>query len=629
LTGEVGTASDLGVAAVAGAPGTVVKRTICKFWEQNLCQRGELCTFAHGEKEIGTAVLTAAVPIDNAQPPPIMGARSFSAFQPARTSGGGGGVSSWASTPLGNAMAALPAAPWRQSQPPPQQHVPNVETEVRRTICKFWLSGNCSKAPGQCTFAHGEHEIGTTTSSASPAGRISSGGWEPQIPQVAEPVPDIDAKVRRSICKFWLAGTCREAPGECTWAHGEQEIGMPIRAETRSPQIREPVLAIAARMPQAALRSDAPAVRRTVCKFWEVGTCREAPGQCTFAHGEHEIGTMLGAPVPEPTVRRSICKFWQAGICREAPGQCTFAHGEHEIGTMPGALVSESMVRRSICKFWQAGICREAPGQCTFAHGEHEVGTVPGMMPWSHTRSAAMQQQQESVGAVVHAGWSDAPVPSRPGEESVRRTICKFWQAGSCSKAPGQCTFAHGEHELGTNPGQMRLAAAPQAGSSEQDQQVRRTICKFWQAGTCSKAPGQCSFAHGEHEIGTAPRESMGDPISPRNGAPAWAAPFDVAVAAAAGGAGAGDAPVRRTLCRFWQIGSCGKPAGQCLWAHGAEEIGTVVGAPPRRGETRQPCRFHASGFCNKGLDCPFAHILEEDSSGAVPWQSTKRLRVS
>jgi len=431
----------------------------------------------------------------------------------------------------------------------------------------------------------------------------------------------------------------------------------------RTTRFEEPMPAVAAagsqaRMSeQAALNGDLSAARRSICKFWQAGSCREAPGQCTFAHGEQEIGTLPGVQLPEPTVRRSICKFWQSGSCREAPGQCTFAHGEHEIGTAPGAMprshhrgeavLKQSAapvgapgghgedVRRSICKFWLAGSCNKAQGQCTFAHGEHEIGTAAGVeMP----RMAARSFQVEE------------PVQVRLDEqEGVRRTICKFWQSGACSKAPGQCTFAHGEHEIGTAPGQMRpppntgsgcppsatafrseprsslpftaFKAAPLSGGDEQEQ-ARRTICKFWLAGNCSKAHGQCSFAHGEHEIGTSPREMRSDRLVPRNGTPALAALPAVA-------AGVGVAPVRRTLCRFFQSGQCEKAPGQCLWAHGAEEIGTVVGALPRRGETRTPCKFHASGFCSKGLACPFAHILEEDGSGAAPWPSAKRMRFS
>ncbi|CAE7830008.1 unnamed protein product [Symbiodinium sp. CCMP2592] len=90
------------------APGTAnpsVKRTFCKFWQENKCTKGDACTFAHGDHEIGQ-------PIHN---------------------------DSWAPTGKGQG---------------------NDQTVSRKKIiCKFWQDGKCSKGPG-CTFAHGEQELG-------------------------------------------------------------------------------------------------------------------------------------------------------------------------------------------------------------------------------------------------------------------------------------------------------------------------------------------------------------------------------------------------------------------------------------------------------------------------------------
>mmetsp|Transcript_35256 Transcript_35256/g.82245 ORF Transcript_35256/g.82245 Transcript_35256/m.82245 type:complete len:336 (+) Transcript_35256:85-1092(+) len=90
------------------APGTAnpsVKRTFCKFWQENKCTKGDACTFAHGDHEIGQ-------PIHN---------------------------DSWAPTGKG------------------QGNDQNVSR--KKIICKFWQDGKCSKGPG-CTFAHGEQELG-------------------------------------------------------------------------------------------------------------------------------------------------------------------------------------------------------------------------------------------------------------------------------------------------------------------------------------------------------------------------------------------------------------------------------------------------------------------------------------
>ncbi|CAE7941204.1 unnamed protein product [Symbiodinium necroappetens] len=90
------------------APGNAnpaVKRTFCKFWQENKCTKGDACTFAHGDHEIGQ-------PIHN---------------------------DSWAPTAKG------------------QGNDQNVSR--KKIICKFWQDGKCSKGPG-CTFAHGEQELG-------------------------------------------------------------------------------------------------------------------------------------------------------------------------------------------------------------------------------------------------------------------------------------------------------------------------------------------------------------------------------------------------------------------------------------------------------------------------------------
>ncbi|CAJ1421718.1 unnamed protein product [Effrenium voratum] len=83
---------------------TLVKRTFCKFWQENKCTKGDACTFAHGDHEIGQPIH-----ID----------------------------SCWAPAKQGN----------------------DVSVSRKKIICKFWQEGKCSKGPG-CTFAHGDQELG-------------------------------------------------------------------------------------------------------------------------------------------------------------------------------------------------------------------------------------------------------------------------------------------------------------------------------------------------------------------------------------------------------------------------------------------------------------------------------------
>lgn len=48
--------------------------------------------------------------------------------------------------------------------------------QVRRTVCKFWQQGKCNQASGQCTWAHGEWELGTIAPCGASGPRTSSGG---------------------------------------------------------------------------------------------------------------------------------------------------------------------------------------------------------------------------------------------------------------------------------------------------------------------------------------------------------------------------------------------------------------------------------------------------------------------
>lgn len=350
---------------------------------------------------------------------------------------------------------------------------------------------------------------------------------------------------------------------------------------------------------------------------------------CSFAHGEHEIGTEAGflvePPMPEgpAIVRRSICKFFLTGSCREPEGMCTFAHGEHEIGTVAGAAVDvhvpDGPVRRTMCKFWSEGSCRKAPGECGFAHGEHEIGTLAGELimpprqqaPRDHLPAAFRQPRHLS-----EAGRGDGAV----GGEA-RRTICKFWLEGSCRKEQGMCGFAHGDEEIGTVPGPQfpvhyegppsRHRGPVGAREEEGEAVLRRTLCKFWLSDKgCNKET--CTFAHGEDEIGTVVEAA---PSAGRSTQFKWGD---------RGGGGGQEQPqgtVRRTMCKFFLENNCRNGALECPFAHGDEEIGTVYTGPAPRGDVgesrprtgeRPPCKFFGGpGGCRKGPECPFTHDEE------------------
>ncbi|CAK0912178.1 unnamed protein product [Prorocentrum cordatum] len=59
----------------------------------------------------------------------------------------------------------------------------------------------------------------------------SAGSGEQEAP--ARPVRPVPRK--RTLCKFWLAGTCSQPEGSCTWAHGEAELGAAVPAAAAAP----------------------------------------------------------------------------------------------------------------------------------------------------------------------------------------------------------------------------------------------------------------------------------------------------------------------------------------------------------------------------------------------------------
>jgi len=109
-----------------------------------------------------------------------------------------------------------------------------------------------------------------------------------------------------------------------------------------------------------------------------------------------------------------------------------------------------------MCKFFLESVC-ERGDACTFAHGPEDIGQP-----------------------IVIDENAEPPLP-----DTVKRTICKFYQEGRCEKTT--CTFAHSEEEIGE-------PISAQANAYRRSPAA--TICKFWLEGVC-KAGVVCTFAHG------------------------------------------------------------------------------------------------------------------------------------
>lgn len=207
-------------------------------------------------------------------------------------------------------------------------------------------------------------------------------------------------------------------------------------------------------------------VKRTICKFWEEGACKNG-ATCTWAHGAEELGMPLSPRLEEmgPNAKKTLCKFWLQGTCTKG-SSCTFAHGDQElVSTAPVSTLWQGLMqrrsaavstaplqgswrapsagvssKRTICKFWEQGLCTKGDN-CTFAHGEEEIGAP--LVAIENIQRAEPIRPVKVTGPAVPFGGADAVVAGG----NTKRTICRFWEQGTCTR--GDCTWAHGEEELG------------------------------------------------------------------------------------------------------------------------------------------------------------------------------------
>eukprot|EP00929_Paragymnodinium_shiwhaense_P047338 TRINITY_DN2400_c0_g1_i1.p1 TRINITY_DN2400_c0_g1~~TRINITY_DN2400_c0_g1_i1.p1 ORF type:complete len:842 (+),score=148.31 TRINITY_DN2400_c0_g1_i1:61-2526(+) len=674
--------------AAVPLPGMGVKRTLCRFWAQGLCTKGDGCGFAHGELELGQAAPEESF-VQKAAAPAIKRTMCKFFLEGHCRSGASCGFAhhedelgsfvgtaagytppSGAATPRSLAAHAGTSAGYT---PPAGAASPRsfAAPAEKRTICKFWQEGSCARGDA-CGFAHGEGELGQLAPPVETAKGAGKGGEKRTVckfwlegrcrngnacsfihdenGELNEEEADaffmreVASLQKRTICKFYLEGTC-DRGDQCGFAHGEHELGELDMAKAEAELSRslygsDDDDAAAAYVPPGVAEAELARRRhgsedesaaytpptmivqkRTICRFWQEGTCTRGEA-CTFAHSDEELGQQVEVAAVQasfaPGSKRTICKFWESGTCAKGD-QCGFAHGEEELGAPAPEMADEAAyvppgqaaaymppasaaagaayqppatteVKRTICKFYLQGICRDG-NNCGFAHGEHDLG-----QPVGHAAPAARTSYQPPA----HAAQEPALGPER------KRTICRFFLEGTCQRG-NQCGFAHGEHELG-QPASDPAAFPPPA----QEQSEKRTICKFWLEGTCGRGD-QCGFAHGDHELGqrlehgagAAYRPAVQEPLENRT----------IVVKRVTSGA-AYTPPVqeqseKRTICKFWLEGSCGRGA-QCGFAHGEHELGqhdpSAYRPPGQESGKRTICRFWLEGHCDRGSQCGFAH---------------------
>ncbi|CAJ1443871.1 unnamed protein product [Effrenium voratum] len=265
-----------------------------------------------------------------------------------------------------------------------------------------------------------------------------------------------------------------------------------------------------------------PNAKKTICKFWQQGACTKGAA-CTFAHGRSD----LQAPSADNS------GLWQGLVERATRAPTLMPQGgvPRAFGGFGGAVASPGPgnVKRTICSFWEQGVCSRG-SQCTWAHGDQELGAplpggthlrfapatslalaaLGGKAPSSPGKGVTHSFAQFGLGKVfktnpfevlgkgkgpAFASWKGE---KGAAEQPLKKTICKFWLEGQCTRGDS-CTWAHGEEDQAPiMPAIGQLISVPESKGVE----VKRTICKFWQRGACSQADGQCTWAHGEWEIG-------------------------------------------------------------------------------------------------------------------------------
>eukprot|EP00930_Biecheleria_cincta_P055459 TRINITY_DN41774_c0_g1_i1.p1 TRINITY_DN41774_c0_g1~~TRINITY_DN41774_c0_g1_i1.p1 ORF type:complete len:867 (-),score=126.05 TRINITY_DN41774_c0_g1_i1:65-2665(-) len=141
---------DRAVPPIRPAPSNKTKIVICQYWRENRCNRGEGCSYAHGEHELrspqaavgamGGAGMKGAGGGGPAAPPPMI--RSPSALYEAL-----------------RARAAPPAPAMARGGPPGGVMPPPPVPNNRKTqLCVYFKEGRCTRG-NQCHYAHGEHEL--------------------------------------------------------------------------------------------------------------------------------------------------------------------------------------------------------------------------------------------------------------------------------------------------------------------------------------------------------------------------------------------------------------------------------------------------------------------------------------
>merc|ERR1719223_2061398 len=186
-----------------------------------------------------------------------------------------------------------------------------------------------------------------------------------------------------------------------------------------------------------------------------------------FSYGEGEFGTPMSQPPMSDVFQQSPQPFTMmpdSQATTASAGSSTGPFGyQAELGKPTDSLAlglqlsqqQQAPSRRQPCRFWLRGLC-ERGVNCLWPHENTEPMGPPSLPPpslpppsvppvWARSNITNPPSLPPRERPVVFSTIKSA-------EPIMRRTICKFWQEGKCSRGVG-CTFAHGEVEIGTMAG--------------------------------------------------------------------------------------------------------------------------------------------------------------------------------
>jgi len=289
------------------------------------------------------------------------------------------------------------------------------------------------------------------------------------------------------------------------------------------------------------------------------GGCGRSGGKNNSRGGPGGLG---GGGVPGAPSACTLGGLGGCGGCGGCGGM-SGPGGSMGQGAGGGGKGGKGSYKVKLCTYFEQGRCNNG-ASCTYAHGPAELrsnggkggGGMPNtgsdMLPGRGPSGALapgrldrpMQQQQQPqqqfdgnlAGLDVYGLPGQDQRPSAgPGPGSFKTRLCTYFQQGHCSRG-NQCTFAHGEHELQSAPPRGQGGGPGNLGCGGGGQQDRLLL--------------------------------QGAPLCPL-------VPPGDGSSNAAGGMDAGGSrgsAYKVKLCTFFEQGKCTK-GSTCTFAHGQHEL--------------------------------------------------------